>query len=142
MHAQTQRRAQNNFVEDGGRGVDEQVAAASGAHDGPEIARVRFFYLDRALLAEKLPRAVRVAIAAPDRVSLAHKQLSKQGAGAAHSQYEDAHRLATLTYSQRGEGRASPGLSGSAPWLAGDDLRLRAALVSDKLAGSRGRISR
>jgi hypothetical protein len=32
--------------------------------------------------------------------------LSKQGAGAAHSQYEDAHRFATLSYSLRGEARA------------------------------------
>ena len=43
--------------------------------------------------------------------------------GAAHSQYEDAHRFATLSYSPRGEARASPGLSGCAPgsavWLTG-----------------------
>src|SRR5271154_1632404 len=118
MHAQTQRGAQNNFVEDGGRGVHQQVAAASGAHDGPEIARVRFFYFNGALLAEKFPRAVRVAIAAPDRVSLAHEQLSKQGAGAAHSQYEDAHRFATLSYSPRGKARAWAALSGCAPGCA------------------------
>src|SRR5271156_899636 len=103
MHAQTQSRAQNNFVEHSGGGVDQQIAAASGAHDGPEIARVCFFYFDRAFLAEKFPGAVRVAIAAPDRVSLAREQLSKQGAGAAHSQYEDAHRFATLSYSPCGE---------------------------------------
>src|SRR5580658_5624506 len=115
MRAQAQRRAQNDFVEDGGRGVHQQVAAASGAYDRPEIARVRFHHFNRALLAEKFPCALRVAIAAPDRMSLAHEQLSKQGAGAAHSQYEDAHRFATLSYSPRGEARASQGLSGFAP---------------------------
>jgi hypothetical protein len=39
-------------------------------------------------------------------VPLAREQLSKQGAGAAHSQYEDAHRSATLPYSPQGEARA------------------------------------
>jgi hypothetical protein len=34
-------------------------------------------------------------------VSLAHEQLSKQGARASHSEHEDAHRFATLSYSPR-----------------------------------------
>src|ERR1700722_2877125 len=118
MRTQTQRRAHNDFIEDGRGCVDQQVTAASGTHDGPKIARVRFHYFDRALLAEKFPRAIRVAIAAPDRVTLAREQLSKQGAGAAHSQYEDAHRFATLSYPPRRETRASAALSGCAPGSA------------------------
>ena len=47
------------------------------AYYRPEIAGVRFFDFDFAFLAEELPRALRVAIAAPDRVSLALKQMSE-----------------------------------------------------------------
>src|ERR1700735_147664 len=105
MNAQTQRGAQNNFVEDGGRRINEQVATARGAHDGPDVAGVRFEDFDCAFSAEKFACAVRVAIAAPDSVSLAHEQLSKQGARAAYSEDEYAHRFATLSYSPREQGR-------------------------------------
>jgi hypothetical protein len=44
--------------------------------------------------------------------------LSKQGAGAAHSQYEDAHRSATLSYSPCRKARAWAALSGYAPGRA------------------------
>ena len=101
VNAQAQRRAQDDFVEYGRGGVDDQVCAASRAHDGPQVPRVRLDHFDRALFAEKPLRAGDVAIAAPDRVPLARQQMGQQRAGAARPQNEDAHRRATLSQSMQ-----------------------------------------
>src|ERR1700732_3885167 len=98
MRSQAQRGAKYDFVEYRGRSVDNQIAAASRSNDGPQISRVCFDYLYLALLAEKFSRAFGIAVAAPHGVPLAHQQMCQQRAGAAHTQNEDPHRLATLPH--------------------------------------------
>ena len=70
VRAQAQRRAHHDLIEDRGGGVDDKVAAARGADDPAQIARVDFGDGDGAALAEKTARALGVAVAAPDRMSL------------------------------------------------------------------------
>ena len=109
VSAQAKRRAKDNLVKNSGRGVDDQIRAAARANDGPQISGVRLDHLDRAFLAQKPLRALRVAIAAPDGMSLAREQLCQQGARAARAENEYPHRLETLPYPLRGTTRAHGG---------------------------------
>ena len=78
VSAEAQGGAKDDLIEDGGRCVDDQIAATSGAHDGPKVAGVHFDRGDFAFFAEETARAVEVAVAAPDRVALARQQLRKE----------------------------------------------------------------
>ena len=104
MGAQAQRGAKDDLVEDGRRGVDEEVAAASGAHDGPEIAGVGFDDFDGTFFVEEATGAGHVAVATPDGVALAREQLSEERASPASAEDEDAHWGETLSYSAGGAG--------------------------------------
>src|ERR1700683_2091606 len=99
MRTQAQRSAKNNFVEHRRRGVDQQIAAACRANDRPQVSSVRFHNFYFAFLSEKLLCSFRVAVSAPDGMSLTHQQMGQQRAGAAHAQHEYTHRLATLQHS-------------------------------------------
>jgi hypothetical protein len=123
VDAEAQRGAQDDLVEHGRRSVDDQVAAARGAHDGPQVARVRFADLDLAFLAEKAPGALRIAVAAPYCVPLARQQLCQQGASAARAKNEYPHRPATLSYSLQPDGTAN---LACAPWTPFASAGLRA----------------
>src|SRR5208282_695 len=98
VRAQAQSRPQNDFIEDRGRGVDDQVGPAGGAYDGPEVPRVGLHDFDLALFAEEAGRALDIAIAAPDGMPLPLEELCQKGARAARSQNEDPHRIETLPY--------------------------------------------
>jgi hypothetical protein len=103
MNAKAQSCAQDDLIEYSRGSVDDQICAASRAHDGPQVPRVRLDDFDRALFAEEPLRAGDVAIAAPDGVPLARQQKGQQRAGAARPQNEDAHRCATLSQSLQPE---------------------------------------
>jgi len=83
VRAQTQRRTQDDVVEHGGQSVDDQVCAAPGPNDGPEIPGVRFDDPDLAPFSEEAAGSLDVAVSAPDGVSLTIEELRQQGAGAA-----------------------------------------------------------
>ena len=57
--AQPQRGAQDDFVEDSGRSVDDQLRAAGRADDGPEIPRIGLDDFDLAFLAQETLRRAR-----------------------------------------------------------------------------------
>src|SRR5229473_59434 len=102
MRAQPQRRPQDNLVKHRSRSVDDELAALRGLHDSAQVSRVYFRYSDGAFLAQKAPRALRIAVAAPDRMSLPLQQLCEKGAGRSGPQNEDPHGVAkTLSQSER-----------------------------------------
>src|SRR5439155_19514029 len=102
MRAQPQRRAQDNLIEDLSRSIDDELAALRGLHDSAQISRVHLGYRDGAFLAQEAPRALRIAVAAPDRMSLPLQQLCEKGAGRSGPQNEDPHGVAkTLSQSER-----------------------------------------
>ena len=78
VRAQTQCGAHDNFIEDGGRRIDDKVCAATRAHDRPHVARVCFHHFDAALLPYKVARALRIPVTAPYRVALADQKLRQQ----------------------------------------------------------------
>src|SRR5271157_442749 len=102
MGAKTEGGAEDDFVEDGGRSVNDQLAALCGANDGAEVARVDGGDGDGGLLAEKAAGAGRIAVATPDVVTLAFQQLCEERTGGPRSQYEDAHGFSKL-YHRAGE---------------------------------------
>src|SRR6266481_5071547 len=100
MRAQAQRCPQDNLVKDRCRSVDDKLAALRGSHDSAQVSRVHFRYRDSALFAQEAPRALRVAVAAPDRMSLPLQQVCEKGTGRSGPQNEDPHGVAkTLSQS-------------------------------------------
>ncbi len=91
MRAKAKRSAQDDFVEDGCRSVDDELAALGGFDDAAQVASVYFGDGDNALPAQKAARANRVAVAAPDGVALTVEKLCEEGAGRPRSQNEDPH---------------------------------------------------
>jgi hypothetical protein len=89
--AQAECCAQHDLVHDRGAGIDDQMAAARGAHDAPQIARVHLPDRDRGFPAQEAARADGIAVAAGDLVALAHEEARDQRAGGAGAEYEDAH---------------------------------------------------
>ncbi len=81
MRAQPQRGPENNLIEHRRRSVDDELAALCGLHDSAQVSRVHFGYRDGAFLAQEAPRALRVAVSAPDRMSLPLQQLREKRAG-------------------------------------------------------------
>ncbi len=92
--AQAQGGAQDDLVENGRGGVHQQVAAAAGLHDPPEVARVGRQAGKQG--SEEAPGALGVAVAAPDDVALALEQLGQEAPGGPGSQDEDAHSRGRL----------------------------------------------
>src|SRR5260370_25822718 len=93
MRAQPQRRPQDNLVKHRSRSVDDELAALRALHDSAQIPRVHFRYRDGAFLAQEAPRALRIAVSAPDRMSLPLHQLPEKGTGRSGPQTEDPHAV-------------------------------------------------
>jgi hypothetical protein len=93
--------AKNDFVEDRCCGVDDELAAFGGAHDSAEIAGVDGGDRDDRPLAKKKARAHRIAVTAPDDVSLAFEQLREKGTSGAGAQDEDSHDVSKLYHRVR-----------------------------------------
>ena len=91
MRAKAKRGAKDDFVENGGAGINDELAALGRFDDASEIAGVYFGNGNGALFAQKAPSANRVAVAAPDGVPLALQKLCKERAGGSRSQNEDPH---------------------------------------------------
>src|SRR5712664_3259860 len=100
VRPQPQRRPQHDLVKKRCRGVDDEVAALGRLYDSAQISRVHFRDGNGAFLAQEAPRALRVTVAAPDRMSLPLQQLCEKGTGCSGSQNEDPHGVAkTLSQS-------------------------------------------
>src|SRR2546430_11871109 len=91
MRAQPKGGAKDDFVENGGTRIDDELAALGCFDDAPEIAGVHFGDGAGTLLAQKTPSANRGAVTAPDGVALALQKLCKEGAGGSRSENEDPH---------------------------------------------------
>ena len=85
------RGAEHDFVEDGGRRINDEITAASGADDAVEVTGIDLGNGDRRFFAEKTAAASRVAITTPDVMALAFEKLGQEGAGRTRSENEDSH---------------------------------------------------
>ena len=83
-------------VECAGRGVNQQLRAFGGPHDGPQVSGVDPNDRYLAFLSQETPGALGVSIAASDLVALAGEKLGQVAPGGARSQNENAHRWETL----------------------------------------------
>jgi hypothetical protein len=101
MGAQMKGGAHDDQVKHGGRGIHNQLAAASGSHDSAQISRIDQGHGDDAALPEKAARALRVAVAAPNGMSLPLQELREKGAGGAGAQNEDPHGVGKLYHISR-----------------------------------------
>jgi hypothetical protein len=93
---QAERGAENDFVEDGSGGIDDEVAALGGANDAVKIAGIDFSDGDGGFLAEEAAGTGGVAVATPDIVALAFEKLGKKGAGQTRSEDKDSHAVRQL----------------------------------------------
>src|SRR5580692_3281297 len=75
MRTQAQGGAQDDFIKDRRRSVDNQLAITSSAHDAVQVARVHLGYRNDRFLAEKAAGANRVAVTAPYDMALAFEEL-------------------------------------------------------------------
>src|SRR5258708_1193840 len=91
MAANPEGRPENDFVEDSGARVHEQLRASGRTHDAPDIACIHLYDGNRALFAQKAASTIEVAVAAGDLVPLPRKQVCKIRAGRSGPQDEDAH---------------------------------------------------
>ena len=98
--------AENDLIEDGGGGVDDELATLGGTDDAVEIAGVDLGDGDRRLFAEEAASAFGVAVATPDVVALAFEKLCEKGAGGTRSENEDSHAVKKL-YHRRFAARAA-----------------------------------
>src|SRR5208283_4355221 len=71
MCAQTQSGTQYDFVEDGGRSIDDEIRAFCRAHDAAEVARIHFGYGNNGFFAEKAMSPSGIPVAAPHQVASA-----------------------------------------------------------------------
>lgn len=94
--AQAEGGAENDFVEDGCGGIDDEVAAFGGAHDAVKIAGIDFSDGDGGFLSEEAAGTGGVAVATPDIVALALEKLGKKGAGRTRSEDKDSHAVRQL----------------------------------------------
>src|SRR5881394_2555755 len=99
--------AQDDFVENRGARIDDELAALGCFDDASEIASVYFGKGNGTFLALKSASANRVAVTAPDGVALALQKLCKEGAGRSRSENEDPHGVGK-TVSQDPAGLRSP----------------------------------
>src|SRR5208337_623602 len=104
--AKAKRGAEDDLVEHGSGGIDDQLAALCGADDAVKVAGVDGGHGDGGLFAKKTAGACGIAVATPDIVALALQKLGKQGASRPCSQDENSHAVRTLYHSQ-GERRSS-----------------------------------
>src|SRR5262249_59028029 len=104
------RRAHNDQVEDGSGGVDDQLAAASRAYDATKVAGVDGGHRNHAALAQEAPRALRIAVAAPHRMSFPLEQLCEKRAGGAGAQDEDPHGVGRLYHTSIAHPDRGPGM--------------------------------
>src|SRR6516162_1045701 len=98
--AQAERGAQHDFVEHRRRGVDDEFTIARGAHNPPEVSRIHRSYRNDRFFPEEAPRPLRVAISAPNDVSLAFQQLCKKGACRPRTQDKDSHSAPQLYHTK------------------------------------------
>src|SRR6516164_539080 len=98
--AQAERSAQHDFVEHRRRGVDDEFTIARGAHNPPEVSRIHRSYRNDRFFPEEAPRPLRVAISAPNDVSLAFQQLCKKGARRPRTQDKDSHSASRLYHTK------------------------------------------
>jgi hypothetical protein len=103
MGSNAEGRAQDNFIKNRSRGIDDELAALGGLHNAAQIAGVDLSDGNGALFAEKTPRADRIAVTAPNGVALTVKKLREEGAGRPRSQDEDPHGVGkTVPQEKRG----------------------------------------
>src|SRR5581483_5112899 len=91
MGPQAQSRAQHDFIEHRSGGVDHELAALSGANHPAEVACVDGDHRDGTVLSEEALGPDRIAVAAPDSVTLRLEELCQKGAGCSCPQNEDPH---------------------------------------------------
>src|SRR5215467_904097 len=81
------------------------MAAARRTDDPAQVPRVHFRHGHRAAPSEKTACALRIAVAAPHRMSLLLKQLCEEGSGRAGTQNEDPHGVPKLYHIPGGHSR-------------------------------------
>src|SRR5208337_3808648 len=102
--AKAKRGAEDDLVEHGSGGIDDQLAALCGADDAVKVAGVDGGHGDGGLFAKKTAGACGIAVAAPDVVALAFQKLCEERTSGPRSQNEDAHDFSKLYHSPRGSG--------------------------------------
>src|SRR5262252_9272301 len=98
--AQAERGAQHGFVEHRRRGVDDEFTIARCAHNPPEVSRIHRSHRNDRFFPEEAPCPLRVAISAPNDVSLAFQQLCKKGARRPRTQDKDSHSAPQLYHTK------------------------------------------
>src|SRR5579871_2158088 len=101
--AETKGGAEDDFVEDGSRGVDDELGVAGGTDDGGEIAGVDLGDGHDGALAQETAGALGIAVAAPDNVALALEELREERTGSSSAQNEDSHDVRGLYHSRMRE---------------------------------------
>jgi hypothetical protein len=100
VRAQAKRGSHHNLIKDARRSVDDELAAACGAHNAPQISCIYLGDGNRASFAQKAAGTFEVTVTAPDSVSLTLEEFCKKGAGCAGPENEDPHGVAkTLSQS-------------------------------------------
>jgi len=89
--SKAKRGSDDGSIEHWGAGVHEQLSASRGFHDAPDVASIDLGDADGSLGAQKITRALDVAIAARYLMSLSKKKVGKQGTGRTDAQNKDPH---------------------------------------------------